>query len=135
MATFRRFEEIEAWQIARQLTKAIYAVSKQGAFAKDFGLRGQICRAAVSVMSNIAEGFERGGNKEFVQFLSVAKSSAGEVRSQLYVALDVAYIDQRQFDELTGMATQTAQKIGALMNYLRQSEFKGNKRRPLNPEL
>ena len=88
MAEIKRFEDIEGWKKARELVAAIYAVSSKGSFAKDSELRDQIRRAAVSVMSSIAEGFERGGDKEFSQFLSLAKASCGEVRSQLYVALD-----------------------------------------------
>ncbi len=87
MSSFKSFEEIESWQKARELTRKVYAVSNQGAFTKDFGLRDQIRRASVSIMSNIAEGFERDGNREFLQFLAVAKGSSGEVRAQLYVAL------------------------------------------------
>ena len=95
MSKIERFEELIAWQEARVLTLAIYRMSRQGSFAKDFGLSGQIQRAAVSTMSNIAEGFERGGRGEFHQFLSTAKGSCGEVRSQLYVALDVDYLNLR----------------------------------------
>src|SRR5512147_2126489 len=86
----RNFEDLEIWKDARLLTKAIYKMTKDTGFAKDFALRDQIRRASMSVMSNIAEGFERGGNQEFIQFLYVAKASCGEVRSQLYVALDQA---------------------------------------------
>ena len=99
MSSFQRFEDIEAWQKARELTKAIYAMSNDGQFARDFGLRDQIRRASVSIMSNIAEGFGRGGNKEFIQFLSTAKGSASEVQAQLYVALDAGYINQDQFQK------------------------------------
>ncbi len=88
MATFKSFEDIEAWQKARELTNRVYDASDKGAFARDFGLRDQIRRACVSILSNIAEGFERSGTGEFVQFLSSAKGSAGEVRAQLYVALE-----------------------------------------------
>ena len=96
MASFRTFEEIEAWKKSRELVRAIYQATSLGAFSTDYGLRDQIRRASVSIMSNIAEGFEREGTKEFVQFLSIAKASAGEVRSQLYVALDQGYIGQMQ---------------------------------------
>jgi four helix bundle protein len=96
MATIERYEDIQGWQRARELTKFIYAITKQEAFARDFSLKDQIRRAAVSVMSNIAEGFERGGRAEFIQFLSIAKSSAAEVQSQLYVALDQEYIMPEQ---------------------------------------
>jgi four helix bundle protein len=87
MATFRRFDEIEAWQKARELTKFVYRISNHGAFAKDFGLRDQIRRASVSIVANIAEGFERDGTAEFIQFLTVAKGSAAEVLSHAYVRL------------------------------------------------
>jgi four helix bundle protein len=88
MSTFSTFEEIEAWKKARELTKRIYQISSRGPFSKDFGLRDQARRASVSIMSNIAEGYERGGTKEFLQYLSIAKGSVGELRSHLYVALD-----------------------------------------------
>ena len=127
MATFQSFEEIDAWKIARKLTKEIYEVSKRGAFAKDFELRGQIRKASVSIMSNIAEGFERDGKREFIQFLSVAKGSSGEVKSQLYVALDQDYIDEETFDRLYSMATEAGRKIGGLMNYLCNTDVKGAK--------
>ena len=100
MATFRKFEEIKAWEKARQLTVAVYAVTKQGEFSRDFGLRDQIQRAVVSIGSNIAEGFERNGNKEFVKFLYYAKGSAGEVQSQLYAAKDLGYIDETTYQQL-----------------------------------
>jgi len=118
MATIERFEDIEAWQKARKLTREIYRVTNQGAFAKDFGLRDQIRRASVSIMSNIAEGFERGGDVEFRRFLAIAKGSAGEVKAQLYVALDAGLINQAQFDSLYRMATETGNLIGGFMRYL-----------------
>jgi len=86
------FEDLEVWKEARRLTQRIYQLTKNETFSKDFALRDQIRRAAVSIMSNIAEGFERGGNQELVQFLYVAKASCGEVRSQIYVALDQSYV-------------------------------------------
>jgi len=127
MATISKFEDIEAWKLAREMTKTIYAISNDGAFARDFGLRDQIRRASVSIMSNIAEGFERGGDKEFFQFVSLAKGSSGEVRAQLYVALDADYIDQRTFSRLSDMATQINRMLAGLMKYLRSSELKGSK--------
>ncbi len=127
MSTFQTFEEIEAWQKARELTRRIYDVSEVGAFARDFGLRDQMRRASVSILSNIAEGFERSGTGEFVQFLSAAKGSAGEVRAQLYVALDRKYLDESTFRELSQMATQTSRMIGGLVAYLKQSGLKGTK--------
>ena len=127
MATISKFEDIDAWQLAREMTKTIYAISNDGAFARDFGLRDQIRRASVSIMSNSAEGFERGGDKEFFQFVSLAKGSSGEVRAQLYVALDAGYIDQQTFSRLSDMATQINRMLAGLMKYLRSSELKGSK--------
>lgn len=91
------FEDLTAWQKARELTREVYRVSRQERFSKDYGLGRQIQRAAVSIMSNIAEGFERGNPREFHQFLSVAKGSCAEVRAKLYVALDAGYLDEEQF--------------------------------------
>jgi len=109
-----KFEELIAWQKARALTRDIYKVTKGGAFAKDFGLAGQIQRAAVSIMSNIAEGFERGGRGEFHQFLSISKASCAELRSQLYVAFDVGYLDEVQFQGLLNQADELGRIIGGL---------------------
>ena len=115
MATrIERFEELIAWQKARALTHSVYKATQQGKFAKDFGLSGQIQRAAVSVMSNIAEGFERGGRGEFHQFLSTAKASCAEVRSQLYVALDVGYLSDSVFRTLFLQAEEVARIVGGL---------------------
>jgi four helix bundle protein len=129
VVTISRFEDVEAWKRARDLTRLIYRVSGQGGFARDFALRDQIRRAAVSVLSNIAEGFERGGNREFRQFLSQAKGSVGEVRAQLYVALDAELLTQDQFDELCALATRTGQLIAGLIRYLEQSNLNGAKYR------
>ena len=114
MARIERFEDLVAWQKARVLTRLVYEVSQKGKFAKDFGLSGQIQRAAVSIMSNVAEGFERRGRGEFHQFLSSAKASCAELRSQLYVALDVGYLDRGEFDNLLGRAEEIARIIGGL---------------------
>jgi four helix bundle protein len=127
MNKIERFEDIVAWQKARILTKEIYTASKAGEFARDFGLRDQIQRASVSTMSNIAEGFERGGDKEFIQFLSHAKGSCGEVRSQLYVALDQGYIVPVKFDTLSGQATEVSRLVAGFMSYLQSSELRGKK--------
>lgn len=127
MATFQSFEEIEAWQKARQLTQEIYRVSKEGDFKKDFGLRDQIRRASVSMMANIAEGFERSGTSEFAQFLAIAKGSVGEVRAHLYVALDQGYLTKQAFDRLLALATETGRLIGGLMSYLRKTTIRGTK--------
>ncbi len=114
MSKIDRFEDLIAWQKARILTKDIYQVSQQGNFARDFGLSGQIQRAAVSIMSNIAEGFERYSLGEFHQFLSIAKSSCAELRSQLYIALDAGYLDQIKFQQLFNQAEEVAKIIGGL---------------------
>lgn len=98
MAPLKKFEDIEAWQKARELTRVVYALSGSGTFARGFGLRDQIRRDAVSVMSNIAGGFERSGSAEFSKFLAIAKGSAGEVEAQIYVAFDQKYISKAQFD-------------------------------------
>jgi four helix bundle protein len=112
--SIERFEDLIAWQKARKLTRDIYQITRQGSFTKDFGLSGQIQRAAVSVMSNVAEGFERGSRAEFHQFLLVAKASCAEVRSQLYIAFDVGYLDQPGFNDLLGQAEELARVIGGL---------------------
>ena len=109
-----KFEDLVAWQKARELTKQIYEITKQGSFSKDYGLCDQIRRATVSVMSNLAEGFERGSSSEFHQFIVIAKASCAEVRSQLYVAHDVGYITQHQFDYTTLLKSERelSQKLG-----------------------
>jgi four helix bundle protein len=127
MSKIQRFEDLEARKIARELTKDIYRISKNDLFIRDHGLRDQICRAAVSVMSNIAEGFERDGNKEFINFLSIAKGSAGEVRSQLYVALDQEYISESEFNLIYNKANENSRVISGLIKYLKQSELRGRK--------
>jgi len=127
MATITKFEDIDAWQKARDLTREVYAASNTGLFAKDYGLRDQIRRAAVSIMSNIAEGFERGGDKEFGQFIAQAKGSSAEVRAQLYVALDQGYIDKPTFERLAELSIHINRMLAGLMKYLRSSEFKGSK--------
>jgi four helix bundle protein len=127
MGTIKKFEDIEAWQKARELAKTIYGATAAGRFARDFNLRDQIRRAVVSVLSNIAEGFERGGDKEFIQFIAMAKGSSAEVRAQLYVALDQGYIDQEIFDPLSDSAIQINKMLSGLMKYLRSSNLRGSK--------
>jgi four helix bundle protein len=127
MPTFRRFDEIEPRQKSRNLTQLVYKLSGQGSFAKDFGLRDQIRRAAVSIMANIAEGFERDGTGEFIQFLAIAKGSAAEVLSHAYVALDQGFITHNDFDELVAKTSEVGRMIAALMSYLRKSGTKGLK--------
>jgi four helix bundle protein len=111
------FEDLVAWQKARELTREIYMITGEGKFARDFGLAGQIQRSAVSIMANIAEGFERSGRAEFPHFLSTAKASCAEVRSHLYVALDIGYLDEPAFARLQSMA----QEVGKILCGLRAS--------------
>jgi four helix bundle protein len=127
LAKINRFEEILGWQKARELTRQIYSISASAAFGKDWGLRDQIRRAAVSVLSNIAEGYERGGDKEFAHFLTVAKGSVGEIRSQLYVALDQQYLSKSQFEALHDQTCEISRLLSGLTTYLQTSELKGPK--------
>lgn len=127
MARIERFEDIRSWRKSRELTKQIYLVTSQGNFKRDFGLRDQIRKASVSILSNIAEGFERGGDQEFLQFLAVAKGSCGEVRAQLYIALDQGYLQREDFDTLSTLATEISGLLSGFMKYLRQSNLRGNK--------
>lgn len=118
MPTITRFEEIEAWQTARELTRLIYSLTEQEKFARDFGLKDQIRREAVSVMSNIAEGFESQTQPQFIHYLGNAKASAGEDRSQLYVSLDLHYITQEQFDEAFRLAEKASRQTSRFITYL-----------------
>jgi len=127
VATIRRFEDIEAWQKARALTNRIYDLTAVGPFSRDFVLRDQIRRAAVSVMANIAEGFERGGDKEFGHFLAMAKGSCGEMRSHLHVALDRQYVTGEQHAEMCELAAEVSRMVSGLMKHLRQSPMRGSK--------
>ena len=127
MGTFRTFEDIEAWQLARRLTKEVYLASGRGAFGREFSLRDQIRKSAVSVMSNVSEGFERDGRREFLQFLSIGKGSVGELRSQLYVALDAGLIVTAEFEALNLLAQRTASAIAGLMRHLRSTPVPGPK--------
>jgi len=127
MATIQRFEDLEVWQLARELALDIYNETLNLPFTKDFELVGQIRKASGSAMDNIAEGFERGGKKEFIQFLGIAKGSAGEVRSQLYRVLDSKHITQEKFDVLFNKLIILSKKLSSLITYLMNSEFKGFK--------
>jgi len=127
MATFTCFKEIKAWQKARVLCSKIYLLATTTELAKDFKLRDQINRSSGSIMDNIAEGFGRGGNKEFVQFLEVSHGSACECQSQLCRLLDRKYISQKEFDELYRLCGQIRGMVINLINYLQKSSFKGIK--------
>jgi four helix bundle protein len=122
-----RFEDLEIWMEARELCRRIKQLTTRGAFSKDFDLRNQIRDSSGSIMDCIAEGFERGGNKEFVQFLSVAKGSSGETRSQSYRAFDYEYITKDDLDDLLERTVRISKKIATFMDYLKASDFKGTK--------
>ena len=118
---FKRFEEMPVWQDARKLTSIVYKLAQENKFKTDFGLRDQIQRAAVSVMSNIAEGYERATKKEFLAFLDYAKGSTGEVRSQLYVALDIGHISEQQFQDTYDLCVSVSTQLTRFSQYLRKS--------------
>lgn len=118
MPKIERFEEIKAWQLSRDLVLSVYQASGKGPFAADYALRDQIGRASVSVMSNIAEGFERESDKELKRFLYMAKGSAGEVRSQLFVALDLGYLTADQFADLRNKAEEASKALSGFISYL-----------------
>ena len=119
MAGIKRFEDIKAWQKAREVVKSIYESTGKESFAKDYSLKDQIRRASISVMSNIAEGFSRQTDREFIQFLYVAKGSTSEVQSQLYVALDLKYISEATFKELYELLEETIRLISGFVRYLK----------------
>ena len=127
MSRIEKFEDLEAWKLARALTGLIYNVTGIGNFSRDFALRDQLRRASILIVSNIAEGFERDGDKEFIQFLSMAKGSCGEVRAQLYLALDRNYITQEQFGQLSSKAIELSRIISGLIQYLKTSQLSGRK--------
>ena len=133
MSTIKKFEDLEVWKMARELCQEIFQLTLQEVFSKDFGLKNQIRDSSGSVMDNIAEGFERDGSREFVQFLSISKGSCGESHSQLYRALDRNYITKEQFELLSQKTNDLGRKISNLMIYLKNSELKGNKFKPAKP--
>ena len=127
MGTIKKFEDLEIWQLSRALCNEIYKITEKSNLKNNYRLAHQIDSAAGSIMDNIAEGFERNGNKEFCQFLSIAKSSCGETRSQLYRILDRKCINEEEFEDLKNKAETLSKKIGAFINYLNNSEMKGAK--------
>jgi len=122
-----RFEDLEIWQMARQLSLEVKEYSTGNKFEKDFRFRDQIRAASGSVMDNIAEGFERGGNKEFIQFLYISKGSCGEVRSQNHRALDYGYINEEQYKTINDLTIKLSVKTSNLIQYLKNSDLKGRK--------
>jgi len=127
MAKIERFEDLKSWQKARELCHEIFLLISKQPFSRDFGLVNQIRNSSGSAMDNIAEGFDRGGNKEFIQFLYVAKSSLTEVKSQLYRALDSNYITETEFKNCYDRADEISKMIFGLIDYLKNSEIKGKK--------
>jgi len=127
MARIERFEDLEVWQLAKNVANQIYDINSVGKFSQDYVLRDQIRRAVVSIFSNIAEGFERNGNKEFVQFLSIAKAYCGEVRAQLIFAKGRNYISVEQFESIVSNLFSLSSQIAGFVRYLSQSEMKGMK--------
>jgi len=133
VANIERFEHIGAWQKARVLTREVYVLTRDAPACRDFRYIDQIRSASCSIMSNIVEGFERDGNAELKQFLYVAKASAGEVRSQLYVGLDVGYFTVPDFQRLMALVTEVVRMVAGFIRYLEQSELKGRKYADRNP--
>ncbi|NVO01114.1 MAG: four helix bundle protein [Bacteroidetes bacterium] len=127
MATFKRFEDLEIWQLARKLCVNIFEITEKGSFQKDFRFRDQIKSSSGSIMDNIAEGYGRGGNKEFVNFLSIALGSCNECRSQLYRAIDWKYISEEEFKINSQICEEIISKSGGLITYLKNSQYKGTK--------
>ena len=125
MASVSKFEELIVWQKARQLAKDVYGVTRVGGFAKDYGFCDQIRRAVVSIGSNVAEGFDRGNNKEFLTFLGVAKGSAAEVRSQLHTAFDVGYLADGIYVDLISQAEEVSRLLNGLMVSIRETSYQG----------
>ncbi len=127
MANIERFEDLEIWHLSKSLANQIYDFTSVGKFSQDYVLRDQVRRASVSIFSNIAEGFERNGNKEFIQFLYIAKASCGEVRAQMSFAKDREYISQIEFDLIYKSLISLSNQISGFIKYLRKSEIKGSK--------
>lgn len=127
MASIKNFEDMSVWKESRSLVDQIYKVTRHPSFSKDFQFIDHLRKTAISIPSNISEGFERDGNKEFISFLSIVKGSCGELRCQLYIALDQSYIDQQQFDDLYQKLLDISKALSNLMNYLQNCDFKGRK--------
>ena len=130
MATIKTFEDLEIWKLARLLCQNVFLITNHDFFSKDYGLKNQINNSSGSVMDNIAEGFDRDGTKEFIQFLSIAKASCGECRSQLYRTLDRLYITNFEFEDNSKKTIDLGRKISNLMDYLRKTDIRGNKYKP-----
>lgn len=127
MAKIEKFEDLQVWMLAREISQNIWLLFETTSLGKDFELKNQMSRSSGSIMDNIAEGFERRGNREFIQFLCIAKGSCGELRSQLYRALDRNHISKEQFEEIAGKTNYENQKLGSFISYLNSSEYRGTK--------
>jgi four helix bundle protein len=127
MGTFKKFEDMEVWKKSMVLTIGIYKITNQPVFSRDFYLVNQLRKSSVSVASNIAEGFERDGNKEFINFLYIAKGSCGELRCQLYIAKDQQYLQAESFQEMYNLATEISVSLNKLIKYLQETDYKGIK--------
>jgi len=127
MAKIERFEDMKIWQMGRRIVSLVYELTRKKEFAADFGLKDQIRRSAISIPSNVAEGFERNGNKELTQFLYIAKGSAGELRTQLILAEDLAYITKDDWKKLNDIIEEIGRMIQGFISYLRNSGYKGEK--------
>ncbi|MFI5135964.1 MAG: four helix bundle protein [Chitinophagales bacterium] len=127
MPTIKRFEDLEVWKKARILANEVWGIINEGTLAKDFKLRDQMNDSSGSIMDNIAEGFERSSRLEFINFLSISKGSAGELRSQFYRALDRKHIDQKKFQELFDKIEEIGKMLGGFIDYLNESEIRGKK--------
>jgi len=127
MAKIERFEDLQVWLLAREISQAIWLLIENTSLGKDYELKNQMSRSSGSIMDNIAEGFERNGNREFIHFLCIAKGSCGELRSQLYRAFDRKHITKEQFEEIANKTNFENQKIGAFISHLNSSQYKGTK--------
>ncbi len=127
MAKIERFEDLQVWQSARELAKLVYAVTLKEKFSKDFSLKDQANRSAGSIMDNIAEGFDRGGKKELIQFLFIAKGSSAELRSQLYMALDKEYTTKEEYENLLSKTIEIGKQLAGFIKYLKSTELRGSK--------
>lgn len=127
MAKVERFEDLEIWQLAREICIKVHQIFETTSLGDNYALRNQMDKSSGSIMDNISEGFERNGNREFIQFLSIAKASCGELRSQLYRVLDRNHIDKASFEALYEMVLLESKKISSFINYLSRSEYKGSK--------
>jgi four helix bundle protein len=126
MSGIQRFEDLAAWQLAREVTREIYAITREGTVSRDFALVDQMRQAAISIMSNIAEGFERESNPDRLRFYSIAKASCAELRSQLYIAFDAGYLDEERFSALQARAERVARVIGGLRSAISRAVHSGN---------